>query len=61
MNAHTFGHALAIHHGAEVAVIDEQELVAIAHEGAVTARDARKAVGQRETVREWCAGNLRNR
>ncbi len=43
MNAHALGHALAIHDGAKVAVIDEHELVAIAHEGAMRARNAREA------------------
>ena len=60
MNAHALGHALAIHHGAEVAVVDEYELVAVADEGAVTAGDAGEAVGQREAVGEWRARELRN-
>ena len=35
VNAHALGHPLAIHDGAEVAVIDEHELIAIPNEGAM--------------------------
>src|SRR4051812_20799069 len=61
VNAHPLGDPLAVHDRAEVTVIDEHELVTIAHERAMPARYAGETVGERESVRKRRAGHLRNR